>query len=117
MADVRLSLGHRLCKMPEGDPPLYITLDAQNTPNSHQPTRSCSFECAARTRRQHNTKGFEHPADLVVQAGTHTDQLTARSKKQSDFEAPRDFRRLQFLRKWSYGKHQEEVPKVLAGSS
>ncbi|KWZ31654.1 hypothetical protein WS64_25675 [Burkholderia anthina] len=45
------------------------------------------LECATRTRRQHNTKGFEHPADLVVQAGTHTDQLTARSKKQPDFVA------------------------------
>jgi len=33
------------------------------------------------------------------------------------YEPPRDFRRLHFLRKWSYGKHQEEVPKVLAGSS
>ncbi|MGF6935481.1 hypothetical protein OKW41_004643 [Paraburkholderia sp. UCT70] len=32
-------------------------------------------------------------------------------------EPARDFRRLHFLRKWSYGKHQEEVPKVLAGSS
>ncbi|MEX3640008.1 hypothetical protein [Paraburkholderia sp. BR14320] len=29
-------------------------------------------------------------------------------------EPPRDFRRLHFLRKWSYGKHEEEVPKVLA---
>jgi hypothetical protein len=30
--------------MPEGDPPRYITLDAQNTPNSHQLTRSCSHD-------------------------------------------------------------------------
>jgi hypothetical protein len=29
----------------------------------------------------------------------------------------RQINRLQFLRKWSYGKHEEEVAMVLAGSS
>ena len=45
------------------------------------------LECAARTSRQYNTEGFEHSADLVVQAGTHTDQPTAGSEKQPDFVA------------------------------
>lgn len=37
--------------------------------------------------REHYTEGFEHPANLVVQAGTHTDQLTTGAEKQSDFVA------------------------------
>ncbi|MBK3842728.1 hypothetical protein, partial [Paraburkholderia aspalathi] len=38
-----LSPGRRLCKMPEGDPLRYITLVAQNAPNSHRLTCSCSL--------------------------------------------------------------------------
>ncbi|SEI28559.1 penicillin-binding protein 1A [Paraburkholderia hospita] len=44
-------------------------------------------------------------------------RVTAQLMQKEGPEAPRDFRRLQFLRKWSYGKHEEEVAKVLAGSS
>jgi hypothetical protein len=42
LADTRLSLGRRLCKMPEGDPLRYITQAAQNAPNSHRFTCSRS---------------------------------------------------------------------------
>ncbi|MEX3936369.1 EAL domain-containing protein, partial [Paraburkholderia phymatum] len=42
LADKRLSLGRRLCKMPEGDPLRYITQAAQNAPNSHRFTCSRS---------------------------------------------------------------------------
>ena len=54
-----------------------------------------------------STKGTGRPRKL-----TH-----AQERQVLRCEAPRVFRRLHFLRKWSYGKHQEEVPKGLAGSS
>ncbi|MDN7900211.1 SDR family NAD(P)-dependent oxidoreductase [Burkholderia cepacia] len=84
MADTRLSLGRRLCKMPEGDPLRYITQAAQNAPNSHRFTCSRSISGQFDVRDAGSVKawldGFDeaHPIDLLIaNAGVASTLATA----------------------------------------
>ncbi|MBR8006175.1 hypothetical protein, partial [Burkholderia vietnamiensis] len=62
LADTRLSLGRRLCKMPEGDPHRYITQAAQNAPNSHRFTCSRSLHDIRTAAKHSNRRRSNCPA-------------------------------------------------------